>query len=191
EDSTLFVCCCWSLWTGRNARQHGRPAWSPYAAARYIAKMMEDLLIIHEKPIQTTRIRTPWKKPEPGPIKINTDAAFHITEGNGATVRDGLSLARRCGVRQAVVESDSSVAIQLLRSPKGERSMVAGIWHDVQELANSFESLVFVHVRREANEAAHVCAKAAYSTMGVCEWLDHTPNFLVDVVARDCNQLIV
>lgn len=84
EELTLYMCGCWSLWTGRNARQHGKPAWSPYAAAHYATKMIEDLLQIHQKPMQVTRTRVSWKKPTPGAVKINADAAFYRERGNGA-----------------------------------------------------------------------------------------------------------
>jgi hypothetical protein len=29
DDAAVFVCECWSLWSGRNRRVHGRSAWSP------------------------------------------------------------------------------------------------------------------------------------------------------------------
>jgi hypothetical protein len=63
---------------GRNARQHGKPAWSPYAAAHYVTKMIEDLLQIHQKYLymQITRAnRVSWKKPTP----------FYGERGTGAT----------------------------------------------------------------------------------------------------------
>jgi hypothetical protein len=33
--NSLTTCCCLSLWAGRNNRNHGNTAWSPYAAARF------------------------------------------------------------------------------------------------------------------------------------------------------------
>lgn len=44
DDSCLFMCGVWSLWSGRNSRRHGKEGWSASAAARHIAKMVEDIM---------------------------------------------------------------------------------------------------------------------------------------------------
>jgi hypothetical protein len=49
----------------------------------------------------------------------------------------------RCRISHAVLESDNSVAIQLLQSPDALEiyvgcSVIAGLWHDIQELAKGF-----------------------------------------------------
>ena len=74
-----------------------------------------------------------------------------------------------------------------MQSPEGGRSAIAGIWHDIQELAKGFVSLVFNSVFREANEAAHCCAAVASTNLDVSEWQLHTPEFFWGVLAIDCN----
>jgi len=38
----LIICGAWSLWTGRNARKHGKQNWDSAAAARHISSMLEE-----------------------------------------------------------------------------------------------------------------------------------------------------
>ena len=47
RDVALIVCGVWSLWSGRNARCHGKIKWNAIAAAKHIAAMIEDLMGMH------------------------------------------------------------------------------------------------------------------------------------------------
>jgi hypothetical protein len=49
EDASLIACCCWSLRTGRNSRNHGNIGWNPMAVAQFVIKMVEDVLSLHGK----------------------------------------------------------------------------------------------------------------------------------------------
>jgi len=66
RDVALIVCGVWSLWSGRNARCHGKIKWNAIAAAKHIAAMIEDLMGMHiseertgkrEMPLAETRCR--------------------------------------------------------------------------------------------------------------------------------------
>jgi hypothetical protein len=46
QEAALFICGVWSLWTGRNARRHGKQQWSPVAASKHIASMIEDMICL-------------------------------------------------------------------------------------------------------------------------------------------------
>jgi hypothetical protein len=87
------------LWSGRNAKRHGRKVWEPGVAARYISKLLEEMamLKVPTKPAQP-RLAVKWKKPDAGWLKVNTDAAFDAESGTGSggvTIRDeqGLVIA--------------------------------------------------------------------------------------------------
>ena len=49
DEVSLIACGGWSLWTGRNKRNHGKTDWGPNAAAKFVTKMIEDILGIFEK----------------------------------------------------------------------------------------------------------------------------------------------
>ncbi|RLN34247.1 hypothetical protein C2845_PM03G26600 [Panicum miliaceum] len=92
DKAALFICGAWSLWSGRNARRHGRNSWNPGAAAKHIAAMVEDLLCLGtNQKMEHTRQRGVWKKPDPGWMKVNTDAFFILESHSGsvgAVIRD-------------------------------------------------------------------------------------------------------
>lgn len=90
--ASAVICGAWALWTGRNACRHGRKAWEPGAAARFISTLLENLASLK----QPTKTVVPWpkeswQKPEPGWFKVNTDASFDQAEyisGTGVVIRD-------------------------------------------------------------------------------------------------------
>jgi len=86
EFAVLLVCGAWSLWSGRNARRHGRKAWEPGAAVHHISNMLEDLAGMQlpiEKKLQKKVER--WQGPEQDWVKVNTDAASTVDVGSGSS----------------------------------------------------------------------------------------------------------
>jgi hypothetical protein len=67
KDGAFIICGIWSLWTGRNARRHGRDKWSAKTAVKHIAAMVEELLC-SEFPVQSKPVRTKqtWHLPQDG-----------------------------------------------------------------------------------------------------------------------------
>jgi hypothetical protein len=92
EEAALLICGAWSLWTGRNARTHGRYSWSPAAAGRHVASMIEDLLFLSsDTGVKLQKSKGAWKKPDAGWKKVNTDASFVLSCSSGscgAVIRD-------------------------------------------------------------------------------------------------------
>lgn len=90
--AAVLVCGAWALWTGRNARRHGRKVWEPGATARYITSLLEDLISLKmPSPVGKPARDTKWHPPEEGWVKLNTDAAFNInlfTGSAGVVMRD-------------------------------------------------------------------------------------------------------
>lgn len=92
KDVALFICGVWALWTGRNARRHGRKLWSPLATVKHVAAMLEDLLCQDAKKEEPRQVRkAKWEKPDLGWYKVNTDASFVAASGwcsGGAVIRN-------------------------------------------------------------------------------------------------------
>jgi hypothetical protein len=166
EEAALFICGAWALWTGRNARRHGRNKWSPAVTARHVASMIEELIVLnHKVRVQPSHQRTIWQKPDTGWVKVNTDASFvrALRSGSGGAVlrdehgdllrasarwydhcsdvlvaevlaaRDGMMLAQSSGCKRIVLELDNKELVNLLSSDAGERSSIAGLWHEIME----------------------------------------------------------
>jgi hypothetical protein len=97
KKAALVICGVWSLWSGRNARKHGKERWNPGVAVRHIAKMLEDLVCSTPsrevlRPMQQTK----WSKPPEDWLKVNTDAPLKMQSAIGAS---GAVLRNSRGVR--------------------------------------------------------------------------------------------
>jgi hypothetical protein len=81
------MCGMWALWTLRNKRRHEEQVMSLYQAVIWARDTTFDLwnLIKPAAAQSGTRAEPRWKPPDHGVLKINTDAAFNPSTGNGAT----------------------------------------------------------------------------------------------------------
>jgi ribonuclease HI len=194
REAALIICGAWSLWSGRNARKHGKGRWNPQAAVRHVAAMVEALVCLQASrpggpPVGQSH-SSEWRTPPQGWVKVNTDATFRMSTAIGASgviirdsegtplaaaaklydhvadaltgeflaARDGLELARQRGYHRIILESDSQTLVNMMRDGADDRSVVFGLWQELQELGRSFVSLNFSFVRRDGNRAAHLCA---------------------------------
>ncbi|XP_071677002.1 uncharacterized protein [Lolium perenne] len=105
-------------------------------------------------------------------------------------IRDGVQLALERNYQKVEIQTDAQEVLKMMDDPGGGKSIIASICQEVKELGGSFSSLKFSFVGRLANEAAHNCAKQASSVRRRCLWINFTPPFLVDILAKDCNPII-
>ncbi|GJM94043.1 hypothetical protein PR202_ga10655 [Eleusine coracana subsp. coracana] len=90
------------VWMGRNNRHHGKAVWSPYAAAKFVTKMVEDVWQIYQKENKKARLSVKWQPPDDGVLKLNTNAAFDAskcTGGTGAVLRNSRGILLRAQAR--------------------------------------------------------------------------------------------
>jgi hypothetical protein len=89
KEAAILACGVWSLWTGRNARKHGKAHWDHSTAVRHISSMLEDMICsTSERSAAATlpaKRRAKWQKPDQGWVKVNTDATFDAATENGAS----------------------------------------------------------------------------------------------------------
>lgn len=65
QDAAISVCGCWSLWSNRNDRAHGRSRWNPRVAVKHVANIVEELMCMKLSGHQaTSRIEVKWKPPD-------------------------------------------------------------------------------------------------------------------------------
>jgi hypothetical protein len=89
----LIATCCWSLWTGRNNRRHGKEGWSLMAAAKFVSNMVEDVLNLYRRDDKEKREGQKWQPPTTDWFKLNIDGAFcgNTFQGAiGAVIRDSI-----------------------------------------------------------------------------------------------------
>ncbi|XP_072146652.1 uncharacterized protein [Setaria viridis] len=103
EEAALFVCGCWSLWSSRNDRVHGRTNWNPAAAVKHVANIVEELMCMGPRGVSVEpRVVERWKPPEEGWVKVNSDGSFDACRGQGAgaaVLRDHLGRVRAAQAR--------------------------------------------------------------------------------------------
>jgi len=189
----MIICGAWSLWTGRNARNHGKLNWNAAAAARHISSMLEDFVCSgfeahHDRAGSTGAVL----RDERG-VVLAEIARFYsniadVLMAEALAARDGVILAIEQGAGRVILETDNSTVVTLLRSDDGIRSNIAGIWHEIRELSLSLVSFITcVHVNREGNEAAHLCATMPSLSTPALSWIGAPPNWLWEAASRDCN----
>ena len=105
-----------------------------------------------------------WCKPCPG---ITDPLVAEAT-----AVREGVIVATLRGFARVEIETDSLEVVNLWKSRRISRSVIAPLLLDIEELVAQFLYFDILHVRRHANVPAHLCAKHA-CTLEVTEcWMD-------------------
>jgi ribonuclease HI len=104
----------------------------------------------------------------------------------GEACRHGLRLVVERGFRRLIIESDSLQFVSLWKNRKEQRSEIVAILKEMEELASTMISFECIHIRRSANEVAHLCAKHVISLSTSSVWHE-PPSFLVLSLQRDCN----
>jgi hypothetical protein len=101
--------------------------------------------------------------------------------------RDGVLLARACGLEKVILETNNLHLWNLLCSQAGERSSIAGLWQEIKVLGREFSCFQFSFVNREGNEAAHLCAKLCSESSPNCLWPEAFPVGLLGIAEVDWN----
>ena len=86
-----------------------------------------------------------------------------------------------------MLEVDNLALVNLLRFEAGERSPIAGLWHEIRELGREFVQFHISFVNREGNEAAHFCAKLSSESNRANFWAEAFPLGLMGIAEADCN----
>ena len=99
-------------------------------------------------------------------------------------MRKGLEFAKDMSFLNLIAESDASNVILVSNAHQQSPHYVGSIIRDCISFKGSFRSLIFLHVRREANQAAHYLAKYALKNLD-CIWVEETPPCISAVLTFD------
>ena len=89
-------------------------------------------------------------------------------------MQKGLEFAKEISFMNLIAESDASNVVLALNAYQQSPNYVGSIIRDCISFKGSFRSLNFLHVRREANQAAHYLTKYDLKNLD-CIWFDETP----------------
>jgi len=99
-------------------------------------------------------------------------------------MQKGLEFAKDMSFLNLIAESDVSNVVLALNAHQKSPNYVGSIIRDCISLKGSFRSLNFLHVRREANQAAHYLAKYALKNLD-CIWIEETPSCISAALTFD------
>jgi ribonuclease HI len=87
------------LWSERNARHHDEHGRTIYESVKWTIDIVTDLSIEGQaRGASTPKKRASWQPPKEGILKLNVDASFQISTGEGASglvVRDHVGILKR------------------------------------------------------------------------------------------------
>ncbi|CAN6698381.1 unnamed protein product [Malus baccata var. baccata] len=154
---------------------------------------------LHVKPHKmVNRMKSHWKKPTFGTIKINTDAAWcrsSLRAGVGWVGRDFAGLLQFAGgsgnglCHSAVAAEASAIrcALLMLKKESTQDYSIECILGDIETLVQRLTTVTFAFAPRESNRAAHSVAKYAFQQGGDFVWNCIGPEFLFNILAQDVN----
>lgn len=72
-----------------------------------------------------------------------------------------------------------------------DRSIISDTWQGIQELGRSLLSFHISFVHREANLAAHCCAKMPTISETMWSSFGYAPDWLLRVATKDYNSVVI
>jgi hypothetical protein len=102
-------------------------------------------------------------------------------------IQEGIRLAVEKGYNQVIIESDSQV--NLCNVDDDNHLEIRSICQKIREISRALTSVSIVFAGREANMAAHLCAKQASIDRKRCLWINYNPCFPIDTLRSDCNPI--
>ena len=79
------------------------------------------------------------------------------------------------------IETDCQELVTLWNSRATNRCVVIPLLNQIQELSGQCTYFAFVHIRSEANMAAHYTSKFAFASNYKCMWLHDVLNFFISM----------
>jgi len=113
---------------------------------------------------------------EQAPLPFSSD----IVEAMAAA--RALIFAQELGITEFVLEGDSEVVVNSLRSKETSFSSFGHLLESAKSLLSPITSISFSHVCRCGNRIAHNLARHARNVRGLSVWVEDVPPHLVDVL---------
>jgi ribonuclease HI len=112
------------------------------------------------------------------------------TTAEAWSCRDGMTLAMKCGVVKLCLESDCLELVRLWQSRETQRSLIAPVLMEMQDLSVSFNAFSLVYASRLCNKVAHEVARQAHSMTETVEWQFEAPSSIQSLLEADCNPVL-
>ncbi|XP_021603296.1 uncharacterized protein LOC110608387 [Manihot esculenta] len=101
----------------------------------------------------------------------------------------GVRVAKQCGFRKVIVESDNLEAIHMLNVVSEVHRNYNSIICAIRDLLESGDNFSFIHGTRESNQCADKLAKIDAASGGPFQLLEEPPSELFHLIDKDCSTL--
>ncbi|KAK3011142.1 hypothetical protein RJ639_012867 [Escallonia herrerae] len=98
---------------------------------------------------------------------------------------DGIKLAQQLECQRLCIEGDAVDIISALKSRETNLSKIGHIVDEIKKLADSFQKVQILHVKRTRNNVAHSFAKEGLFIHDMRYWRDVVPDFVVPILLKD------
>ena len=96
-----------------------------------------------------------------------------------------LQFAKDIGLSSIILEGDSKIAIDGLKSTNSFLNEYVHLLVEAKEVADQMDAVEFQHVPRQANKSAHNIARHAKYVNEFTVWMEDVPPNLVSVIQAD------
>ncbi|XBI43308.1 hypothetical protein VPH35_108093 [Triticum aestivum] len=110
-------------------------------------------------------------------------------EAEMAACMEGITLTLEWSTMSFILETDSSVAANMIKEEKENRSPVAALVGETKRLLALGREHVILHVSRDLNKVSHYLAQIGHSTSKTAVWLRCGPDEIGNLCQQDCNNL--
>jgi len=115
----------------------------------------------------------------------NLDGFDDVATTEAAAILHTMKLARDCGFRNMIFESDSEVVVRLLqREDRNHRSYLGLMVREMLCLRNDFDSCCFSFSHRSTNGLTHSLAQLAHSAPNKV-WIEDVPQAITSLYSRE------
>lgn len=119
---------------------------------------------------------------------LNQD--FKAVEIEALATSRALEFATDIGLDNAIVEGDSLVVTQALKTKDVGLVAYGLLIKDACSLAGNFSEVSYSHIKREGNKVAHCLAKLVVNLAECVIWMDEVPPFIYHLVQADLAPLV-
>ena len=110
---------------------------------------------------------------------------FSVAVVEVIAARKALQFAKDIGLSSIILEGDSKIAIDGLKSMNSFLNEYVHLLVEAKEVADQMDAVEFQHVPRQANKSAHNIARHAKYVSEFTVWMEDVPPNLVSVIQAD------
>ena len=110
--------------------------------------------------------------------------AFSLDIVEAMVAARAMAFAQELGIVEFILEEDSEVVINSLRSKEASFSSFGHLLESAKSTLVSSNCIAFSHVRRSGNKIDHNLARHARNVKGLSVWAEDVPPHLADVLCK-------